>query len=179
MNRQIVTTFILMCTVCLPVSAQHAVHLKNLHLDKSNHAAVGVALGAFDWKLGCAAGAAKELSDDVADMQDFLYTCAGSTLSHWLGKDEPQLYKYNVVMILLDGLSTDNAIRQGGFEAGYPKYFIGDYPSTAKIAGFTLLRLWLLDSSKSWSKGLRDGFQWGTALNGTLVVYANYNVKFK
>ena len=100
-------------------------------------------------------------------------------MSHWLGDGKSKLYKYDVVVIILDGVSTDKAIRQGGFEVGYPRKFIGHIPSTAKIAAWTALRLWLLDSSESWSKGWRDGFQWGTAVNGTFVVYANYNVKFK
>ena len=174
-----ILTLTLLLLLCSPVVAQHAVHLKNLHLDKSNHFGAGVVLGAFDWKLGCAAGIAKEMDDSVFDKQDFLYTCAGSGLSHWLGDGKSKLYKYDVVMIILDGLSTDNAIRQGGFEVGVPRKIIGDYPSTAKIAAWTVFRLGLLEWSESWDEGWRKGFQWGVAVNGTLVVKANYSVKFR
>jgi hypothetical protein len=173
---------LMLALLALPVQARHDVHLKNLNLDKNNHFAVGAALGAFDWKLGCAAGALKELSDSrthEADVQDFLYTCAGAGLSHWLGDGKSGIYKYNVVVILLDGLSTDNAIRQGGFEVGVPKKFIGHIPSTAQIALFSVARLLLLNSSEGWSRKYKDGFQWGTAIAGTLVVYANYSVNFK
>jgi len=161
------------------VQAQHAVHVKNLNLDKNNHAAVGAVLGAFDWRLGCAAGLAKEVSDDVFDRQDFLYTCAGAGFSSWLGNGKSKLFKYDVVVIILDGLSTDNAIRQGGIEIGYPRKIIGHIPSTAKIAAWTAFRLWLLNESEGWSKGWKGGFQWGVAVNTTLVVKANYSVEFK
>ena len=174
--------FILLFIVSFQAHAQHAVHPKNLNLDKNNHFAVGTALGVFDWKLGCAAGAAKEINDSQthdADLQHFIAACAGSGLSHWLGDGKSKLYKYNVVAIILDGLSTDNAIRQGGFEVGVPKYFIGTTPNTAKIAAFTAFRLWLLNKSEGWGKGLKDSFQWGTAISGTFVVYANYTIEFK
>ena len=178
MKRMLLLFIVLLSSISL-AQAQHAVHTRNLNLDKSHHLAAGVALGAFDYKLGCGAGLAKELSDDVFDLADLSSTCGGALFSDWLGKDKSKLYKYNVVTILLDGISTDNAVRQGGFEVGYPRYVIGSIPSSAKIAAFTAFRLWLLNESESWNRGLKGAFQWGTAISGTLVVYGNYSIDFK
>ena len=87
------------------------------------------------------------------------------------------VYKADVVLIILDGVTTSRAIRSGkAKEVGIPKYVIGEYPSDLKIAGWTAANLALLEWSESWPKRWREPFQNITLVLRSGVVVWNYRV---
>lgn len=152
---------------------------KALESDKNYHFAAGVAIGTLGWRLGCGAGLVKEGYDSAyggtVELADFAYTCAGSGLTAAIGSGKSLLYRADVSLILLDGLSTSHAIHNGAREVGFPKYFIGEYPSDEKIAAFTVLSLGVLEWSESWHPTMRKVFQYGILLTRPYIVLANYN----
>ena len=88
------------------------------------------------------------------------------------------VYKADVVLIILDGVTTSRAIRSGkAKEVGIPKYFIGEYPSDLKIAAWTGLGLGLLEWSDHWkNKRLKRFFQHFTLYTRAGVVVWNYRI---
>jgi len=163
------------CVTFVPIPTAHAIEP-----DKEKHLMVGIALGTFDWKLGCGAGLAKEGFDKVyggtVEFADFAYTCGGAGLTSVIGRDKSWLYKADVSLILLDGLSTSHAIHNGAREVGWlASRTIGPYPSDRDIAVYTVANLILLDWSESWNPYLKNAFQWTILITRPYIIRINFS----
>jgi len=161
---------------CPPIPTAHAVEV-----DKDRHLAAGIILGTVDWKLGCGAGLAKEVHDSTGagtvEFADFAYTCAGAGLTHVIGQNKSWLYRANVSLILLDGTSTSHFVHHTDRVESGPisVSFLGEKPSDARIAVYTVMRLGMLEWSDSWPYPFKQGFQWGSLLITPRVIMINYS----
>jgi len=93
--------------------------------------------------------------------------------------ERDSLYWYSQTVTVLDGITTDRAIRTGRgveSEATLLGMAAGEKPSTAQIAAWTGLRLLLGEYALTWRPVYRDTYMWAVSISGTGIVMSNWKI---